>query len=78
MLYLQVQCLQVESEAMETSSQQDLERKMAGLKNEVQVLIMLQYDNVIQFVNETLQFNCIYFFDIVHGTYNNMFGGAAR
>ncbi|TKS71629.1 Signal transducer and activator of transcription 3 [Collichthys lucidus] len=32
----QVQFLRVEQEAMETSSQQDLERKMAGLKNEVQ------------------------------------------
>ncbi|XP_029006021.1 signal transducer and activator of transcription 2 [Betta splendens] len=34
----QVQCLQVEPEAMETSSQQDLERKMAGLRNEVQCM----------------------------------------
>lgn len=39
----QVQFLRVEQEAMETSSQQDLERKMAGLKNEVQVQIMLLY-----------------------------------
>uniref|UniRef100_A0A669BST9 Signal transducer and activator of transcription n=1 Tax=Oreochromis niloticus TaxID=8128 RepID=A0A669BST9_ORENI len=36
-----VQLLQVEPEAMETSSQQDLERKLAGLRNEVQVKIML-------------------------------------
>ncbi|XP_061583571.1 signal transducer and activator of transcription 2 isoform X2 [Cololabis saira] len=34
----QVQFLQVEQEAMETSCQQDLERKMAGLKNDVQCL----------------------------------------
>uniref|UniRef100_A0A3B4WFW5 Signal transducer and activator of transcription n=1 Tax=Seriola lalandi dorsalis TaxID=1841481 RepID=A0A3B4WFW5_SERLL len=34
----QVQFLQVEQEAMETSSQQDLERKMAGLRNEVQCM----------------------------------------
>ncbi|XP_010745392.3 signal transducer and activator of transcription 2 isoform X2 [Larimichthys crocea] len=34
----QVQFLRVEQEAMETSSQQDLERKMAGLKNEVQCM----------------------------------------
>lgn len=34
----QVQFLHVEQEAMETSSQQDLERKMAGLKNEVQCM----------------------------------------
>ncbi|XP_067359542.1 signal transducer and activator of transcription 2 isoform X2 [Channa argus] len=32
----QVQFLQVEQEAMEMSSQQELERKMAGLRNEVQ------------------------------------------
>uniref|UniRef100_A0A4W6EJE4 Signal transducer and activator of transcription n=1 Tax=Lates calcarifer TaxID=8187 RepID=A0A4W6EJE4_LATCA len=37
----QVQSLHVEQEAMETSSQQDLERKMAGLRNEVQVQIIL-------------------------------------
>ncbi|GAA6215736.1 signal transducer and activator of transcription 1-alpha/beta-like isoform X1 [Lates japonicus] len=34
----QVQSLHVEQEAMETSSQQDLERKMAGLRNEVQCM----------------------------------------
>uniref|UniRef100_A0A665VWL2 Signal transducer and activator of transcription n=1 Tax=Echeneis naucrates TaxID=173247 RepID=A0A665VWL2_ECHNA len=34
-----VQYLQVEQEAMEISSQQDLERKMAGLRNEVQVTL---------------------------------------
>ncbi|XP_074489679.1 signal transducer and activator of transcription 2 isoform X2 [Sebastes fasciatus] len=34
----QVQCLHVEHEAMETSSQQDLERKLAGLRNEVQCM----------------------------------------
>ncbi|XP_075966537.1 signal transducer and activator of transcription 2 isoform X2 [Anarhichas minor] len=34
----QVQCLQVAQEAMEISSQQDLERKMAGLRNEVQCM----------------------------------------
>nr|ANN87793.1 signal transducer and activator of transcription 2 [Oplegnathus fasciatus] len=34
----QVQLLRVEPEAMETSSQQDLERKMAGLRNEVQCM----------------------------------------
>ncbi|XP_017271454.1 signal transducer and activator of transcription 2 [Kryptolebias marmoratus] len=34
----QVQLLHVEQEAMETSYQQDLERKMAGLKNDVQCL----------------------------------------
>ncbi|XP_068576717.1 signal transducer and activator of transcription 2 [Cebidichthys violaceus] len=34
----QVQCLHVAQEAMETSSQQDLERKMAGLRNEVQCM----------------------------------------
>ncbi|XP_040889428.1 signal transducer and activator of transcription 2 [Toxotes jaculatrix] len=34
----QVQFLHVEQEAMETSSQQDLERKMAGLRNEVQCM----------------------------------------
>ncbi|KAI3370150.1 hypothetical protein L3Q82_024948 [Scortum barcoo] len=34
----QVQLLRVEQEAMETSSQQDLERKMAGLRNEVQCM----------------------------------------
>uniref|UniRef100_A0A673CW17 Signal transducer and activator of transcription n=1 Tax=Sphaeramia orbicularis TaxID=375764 RepID=A0A673CW17_9TELE len=33
----QVQLLRVEQEAMETTSQQDLERRMAGLRNEVQV-----------------------------------------
>uniref|UniRef100_A0A669CYD4 Signal transducer and activator of transcription n=1 Tax=Oreochromis niloticus TaxID=8128 RepID=A0A669CYD4_ORENI len=33
-----VQLLQVEPEAMETSSQQDLERKLAGLRNEVQCM----------------------------------------
>uniref|UniRef100_A0A665VWJ1 Signal transducer and activator of transcription n=1 Tax=Echeneis naucrates TaxID=173247 RepID=A0A665VWJ1_ECHNA len=33
-----VQYLQVEQEAMEISSQQDLERKMAGLRNEVQCM----------------------------------------
>lgn len=33
-----VQYLQVEQEAMEMSSQQDLERKMAGLRNEVQCM----------------------------------------
>uniref|UniRef100_A0A2I4B9W7 Signal transducer and activator of transcription n=1 Tax=Austrofundulus limnaeus TaxID=52670 RepID=A0A2I4B9W7_AUSLI len=34
----QVQLLNVEQEAMETSCQQDLERKMAGLRNDVQCL----------------------------------------
>ncbi|XP_041818389.1 signal transducer and activator of transcription 2 [Chelmon rostratus] len=34
----QVQFLRVEQEAMETSSQQDFERKMAGLRNEVQCM----------------------------------------
>uniref|UniRef100_A0A673CQ23 Signal transducer and activator of transcription n=1 Tax=Sphaeramia orbicularis TaxID=375764 RepID=A0A673CQ23_9TELE len=34
----QVQLLRVEQEAMETTSQQDLERRMAGLRNEVQCL----------------------------------------
>ncbi|KAM7422446.1 hypothetical protein PAMA_010478 [Pampus argenteus] len=34
----QVQFLQVEQEAMEMSGQQDLERKMAGLRNEVQCM----------------------------------------
>ncbi|XP_059185082.1 signal transducer and activator of transcription 2 isoform X2 [Centropristis striata] len=34
----QVQLLQVEQEAMETSSQQDLERKLVGLRNEVQCM----------------------------------------
>ncbi|XP_071349362.1 signal transducer and activator of transcription 2 isoform X1 [Trachinotus anak] len=34
----QVQFLHVEQEAMETSSQQDIERKMAGLRNEVQCM----------------------------------------
>ncbi|XP_035518083.1 signal transducer and activator of transcription 2 [Morone saxatilis] len=34
----QVRILCVEQEAMETSSQQDLERKMAGLRNEVQCM----------------------------------------
>lgn len=34
----QVKFLHVEREAMETSSQQDLERKMAGLRNEVQCM----------------------------------------
>ncbi|XP_054473695.1 signal transducer and activator of transcription 2 [Anoplopoma fimbria] len=34
----QVQFLHVAQEAMETSSQQDLERKMAGLRNEVQCM----------------------------------------
>ncbi|XP_042359747.1 signal transducer and activator of transcription 2 isoform X2 [Plectropomus leopardus] len=34
----QVQFLHVEQEVMETSSQQDLERKMAGLRNEVQCM----------------------------------------
>lgn len=34
----QVQFLQVQQETMETSSQQDLERKMAGLRNEVQCM----------------------------------------
>ncbi|XP_070813978.1 signal transducer and activator of transcription 2 isoform X2 [Chaetodon trifascialis] len=34
----QVQFLCVEQEAMETNSQQDLERKMAGLRNEVQCM----------------------------------------
>ncbi|XP_041836216.1 signal transducer and activator of transcription 2 isoform X2 [Melanotaenia boesemani] len=34
----QVQSLHVEQEAMETSCQQDLERKMAGLRNDVQCL----------------------------------------
>nr|WFS86393.1 STAT2 [Lateolabrax japonicus] len=34
----QVQFLRVEQEAMETSSQQDLDRKMAGLRNEVQCM----------------------------------------
>ncbi|KAG8007873.1 Signal transducer and activator of transcription 1-alpha/beta [Nibea albiflora] len=36
----QVQFLHVEQEAMEISSQQDLERKMAGLKNEVQSTLL--------------------------------------
>lgn len=36
----QVQYLHVEQEAMETSTQQDLERKLAGLRNEVQVQII--------------------------------------
>ncbi|XP_053171185.1 signal transducer and activator of transcription 2 [Scomber japonicus] len=34
----QVQFLHVEEEAMETTSQQDLERKMAGLRNDVQCM----------------------------------------
>uniref|UniRef100_A0A3Q3XCY4 Signal transducer and activator of transcription n=1 Tax=Mola mola TaxID=94237 RepID=A0A3Q3XCY4_MOLML len=34
----QVQVLHIEQEAMETSSQQDLERKLAGLRNDVQCL----------------------------------------
>uniref|UniRef100_A0AAQ5X0S1 Signal transducer and activator of transcription n=1 Tax=Amphiprion ocellaris TaxID=80972 RepID=A0AAQ5X0S1_AMPOC len=34
----QVQLLRVDQEAMETNSQQDLERKMAGLRNEVQCM----------------------------------------
>ncbi|KAG7238260.1 hypothetical protein INR49_030971, partial [Caranx melampygus] len=34
----QVKFLQVQQETMETSSQQDLERKMAGLRNEVQCM----------------------------------------
>lgn len=35
----QVHVLQIEQEAMEISSQQDLERKLIGLQNEVQVQI---------------------------------------
>lgn len=37
----QVRALQIEPEAMEISGQQDLERKMAGFRNDVQVQIVL-------------------------------------
>lgn len=40
---LQVHVLQIEQEAVEISSQQDLERKLLGLQNEVQVLIHFLY-----------------------------------
>lgn len=48
--FSQVECLHVAPEAMEMTSQQDLERKMAGLRNEVQVQIMLLYAIVLCFV----------------------------
>lgn len=37
---------------MEISSQQDLERKIAGLRNEVQVQIMLLYAIVLCYVDD--------------------------
>lgn len=82
----QVQYLHIEPEAMEISSQQDLERKMAGLRNEVQVQIMLLYAIMLCFVDDkstiydssSFCFFSLYFWAIVHGTCNVMFGGAAR
>lgn len=74
--------MNVNQEAMETSSQQDLERKMAGLKNEVQVQIMLLFVIMLNFVytrNElfTFFFLCT-FWIVVYGPYNDMPGRATR
>lgn len=71
--------MQVEPEAMETSSQQDLERKLAGLRNEVQVKIMLLCVIIyIIWIKHVTVLSFPFFCAIVYGTYNHMSGGAAR
>lgn len=81
----QVQCLQIEHEAMEISSHQDLKRKMAGLRNEVQVQIVLIYVVMFYYAHVKGQYMSAHplfllctFGPIVHGTCNYMPGGAAR
>lgn len=71
----QVQSLQIEPEAMEISGQQDLERKMAGFRNDVQVQIVLtSYAHAF-----AVCVGLSYIFpSLVHGTCNHLPGGAAR
>lgn len=63
----QVQLLHVEQEPMEISSQQDLERKLAGLRNEVQVQIMF-YVIVLYYIwIKSCHSSVIFFFCVLFG-----------